>query len=743
MTATRSRPDPKVEAATEKQELAGSEINSQNEYTPEGMKVASSEAGSHDTSKALLTPAAFAKWVAQTYCEQVKETTPRPDDETLVRELLDLTNARVLWANDLRRPPYPRLKPLLTITRPQKKVLEKSLSITIAEQLVMDVTSVVEDDELPEQLSVSERDEAAYLDEVGAEFEGKLDAAGVARWVLQHFDLGMSFDGMAYLIPKGKRDPRVARSVKSMKGTVLARLFDSGTVSANKDTVGQAMDALEAKAEQCEPDELAVRCWQTEESVTIDLGMRDGTLVRITKGGYEQLMPWHEDVSGIRWRRARGSEPLPMPEDGGTRDDVAKVLCLDPTSVEFRLTYGWLVASHFARVKRPILWNVGVMGSGKSTRAKMLMRLVDPRPELGNAPSGSSRDDLVVAAARYVPSYDNIGKVTPLVSDMFCRMVTGFEFSRRGLYTDDDVVTSTMVRTAIATSVELPYGLGPDALERICFIEYERMKDSERRTEAELEADFNARRAQLLGAIYLDVAGVLEHLEAARTAGHVLPRMADYAIVLHALDASLGLEGDDGFAAAYFEHVDQTMADRANSDPLTEALMKLLPKSGDTWKGTAENLSLALNVFRPTDSKVPWPAGGAQLSGALRRKAELLRRTGVLLDYRRERRPGTKKVERIIHIRNVSGFVDESYVTDAEQAELLALARTHADGYRGHLVELGDQVVGVEIHENGQGGFMLLQGGALDPTPWDPTTRTYNGAPARPWLEVDSRFRVA
>lgn len=41
MTAKRSRPDPKVEAATRKQELGGSERNSHQKYTPWGIWFAS------------------------------------------------------------------------------------------------------------------------------------------------------------------------------------------------------------------------------------------------------------------------------------------------------------------------------------------------------------------------------------------------------------------------------------------------------------------------------------------------------------------------------------------------------------------------------------------------------------------------------------------------------------------------------------------------------------------------------
>ena len=43
MTAKRSRPDAKVEAASERRELAGSEINSQDRHTPWGILVASAK----------------------------------------------------------------------------------------------------------------------------------------------------------------------------------------------------------------------------------------------------------------------------------------------------------------------------------------------------------------------------------------------------------------------------------------------------------------------------------------------------------------------------------------------------------------------------------------------------------------------------------------------------------------------------------------------------------------------------
>ena len=355
----------------------------------------------------------------------------------------------------------------------------------------------------------------------------------------------------------------------------------------------------------------------------------------------------------------------------------------------------------------------------------------------------------MVAAARYIPSYDNIGKVSPITSDTLCRMVTGFEFSRRGLYSDDEVVSSTIVRTAVATSVVTPYGLGPDALERIVFVDYERMDDKDRRTEAELEAEFKELRPRLLGALYEDVAGVLMFMSDARRAGHVLPRMADYAMALHALDVHADTEGPDGFAGTYFHHVRQTMADRAAADPLTAALLRLVPKPGNDWKGRPEDLFHQINVHRPAEAKDAWPKAANNMSSILKKQAEVFRAVGLVVRHYRGRLDDGK-AGNVVELHNISGLVTEATLVDEDRAESLAEARAQADGYTAYCLALAQaaggradrfaKVPSCDVYADGE-SWLLARGGAVDLTRWDADARTYNGQAARDWFNVDNRFK--
>ncbi len=596
-------------------------------------------------------------------------------------------------------------------------------------------------DDLPEQPS-AERNEVSSDGDAEAVAPAKMTPFSVVRTVMAAYDLGMSVDGQPYAVPKSPRKPKVAVSVKSLRGPLLSAMFNAGA-TASKDMVSQALDVVEAKASECEPDSLAIRCWQEGDTrVVIDLGRQDGTMVHVTADGWEVVTPAFDTTAGIRWRRTRGSEPLPVPQPGGSRLDVAKALSLDPASKQFRIVYGWLVAAVFADVKSPLLWFVGQQGSGKSTRGLMALRLVDPRKALGAAPGHNLRDDMVVANGRYTPSYDNIGTVSEGTSNFLCTMVTGIEFPRRGLYSDDDVFTSTFARSPIATSIVTPYGLKPDALQRIAFVYHERMPESERRTEFELEEEFLRQRPAMLGAIYSDVAGVLTHIREARAQYADKPRMADYGVVLRALDMHLGISGEDSFSETYARHVKETLSERAQSDPITAALMTLVPKSGMAWSGTPTALHGLIDRHRPSDPKAAWPRAANHMTRILNENAETLRAAGiVVVSGIRERING--KVANVVKLQNISGLVTDPSEVDPNEASLLARAMEQADGFAGHCILLNQLQSGVEVHRKGEGGFCILLGGRLDMSKWDAVSQTYNGQSARAWLQIDDEFKVA
>src|SRR5690606_24748924 len=149
-------------------------------------------------------------------------------------------------------------------------------------------------------------------------------------------------------------------------------------------------------------------------------------------------------------------------------------------------------------------------------------------------------------------------------SDWLCRLVTGQAVEYRRLYSDGGVYTSVLRRTGVATSINLPHGLGQDAVERLITITFPRISAEDRQSEATLRARYENLRPYLLGAILDDVAGILANSAraGAETQGR-LPRMADYAAGLYALDLHRGGDHFD----AYVEAVDRAMTDRVGDDP--------------------------------------------------------------------------------------------------------------------------------------------------------------------------------
>jgi energy-coupling factor transporter ATP-binding protein EcfA2 len=607
------------------------------------------------------------------------------------------------------------------------------------------------DDDFDEALSRIQdeaAEQAAYDASQASSWPKRMDAAWLLNFIRQHYDLRRSTDGMAFAVPKASDKPAIAVPLPLLGRAVRKVLFERSGSMVASEPLKIALETAEPFTDDLPPVELKLRASQEGECVKVDLGLPTGAYVEITMDGWQVVTPGGPvtpRLEGPRtlWRRSQASRPLPEPFRGGSRDSLREVLNLDPDDPRWKLIWGWLVAALFADTPRPILWFTGVQGSGKSTRARTVAQLVDPSSELGKEPSSNERDNLVAAAGRFLPSYDNIGKVSPATSDFLCRLVTGSEFLRRELYTDDGLKASSIKRTAIATSISMPYGLGPDALERLIVVESERMDDSTRVTESSLNEEFGRLYPSILGALYDDVARVLANLDTVKAAGHKLPRMADYAELLHALDQSLGQAGAaDGFASAYADLVRDVMADRAFNDPLTMALLELVPDPGDEWVGTPESLFRKICGGRTTDDRDAWPTSAASLSMILRKQSEVLRAAGLEVARGKNKKVNGKSMRQTAIVNVSSPASPPPAAGDPGKAELYARALKEADGFNAHLVLLGDKT-GCAVYDRNDGNFQICDGGALDMTLWDANSETYNGQLARPWTRISQGFRDA
>lgn len=461
-------------------------------------------------------------------------------------------------------------------------------------------------------------------------------ALRVVRLAEEHYYLARAQDGAFVAFPRDPRAARVVTEIGALRGPLM-RLMLANEKACSAGTMSSALEALRAKAAEAPEERVFLRAAPVGAALHLDLAQRDesAAFVEVSRYGWEIRDPRTEndaDAARPLFRRTTATKPLPVPQpnDGekDARDEFRVLLGLSESDPRWLIVWGWLVAAMFEDVPRPILWAVGPQGSGKSTRARMILSALEPCDALGRPPGDSERDDSTSARGRFLPSWDNIGSIGPKTSDWLCRLVTGVEIDRRALYTDDDVRTTVLRRSGVATSIVLPYGLQPDALERLVLVHYDRVPQGERKPEAELWDKFRALHPRLLGALLDDVAGVLAHRSSAKEDGP-LPRMADYAVLLAALDLHHDRDPMEGYADAYRTAVDASLAEKALDDPLVAALLKHVKNNRGEWTGAASALHAALAPHRPDDPRAPWPHKPESLGRALTTASETLRAVGL------------------------------------------------------------------------------------------------------------------
>lgn len=470
-----------------------------------------------------------------------------------------------------------------------------------------------------------------------------LTAGKIVAMLESQYDTVKSTEGKALAFPKAGGH---AVEIQSLGPAISAHIYRTMGHAISKSTITTAIDTLIGLTETKPAIKVSLRSFQSNDdhgpiAIHVDLGDHTSESVIISEWGWElqsemgqsdELYGDDGESSKPVFRRTATVQALPVPSRGGEgRKKLASVLNLDPSDAKFHLLWGWLVASVFVEMARPVLWITGQQGSGKTTTGLFVLSVINPAERMGGNFGKNEKDDITLLAGSFLPSFDNVTSVSAEVNNFICRMVTGSMETGRTLYTNGELFISVIKRTAVFSSINLPIGLREDGLERLVHIEFDRISSKDRLREGDIDAQFRRDHAEILGSLFDDVASVLREFRTASVVleGH-LPRMADFATVLCALDiAAEPTIGKNGpHLNAYQEVLQTSMEDRAMEDPFTLAIIRQAQKS---FTGTYSELSEILDKApeRPSDHKMFWPVGPRPLGDALRRHGESLRSVGV------------------------------------------------------------------------------------------------------------------
>jgi hypothetical protein len=338
------------------------------------------------------------------------------------------------------------------------------------------------------------------------------------------------------------------------------------------------------------------------------------------------------------------SQKIPVNDDNTQLRNILQFVNLanDEDKLLFQV---YLVSCFIPGIAHPIPIFFGEKGAAKSTAMRLLRKLVDPAKEELISLLRSQKDFAQVLAHNYMPAFDNMGKLTPALSDMLCCAVTGGAIHKRRLYTDDDDVVIPFKSCVTANGVNL-MATKSDLLDRSILFEVTRIDESQRRTEEEFWELFETQRPALLGAIFDVLSDAMGLMHSGITMPSI-PRMADFAKWGYAIAEAAGLGGKD-FLAAYSNNINKVHDAVIAEDPVAESIVNFMEQEAE-WSGYATALLGVLSAKNPTYILPKLPNA---LSRRIKEIASNLRAKGIDCEFTKDTTENKTKIK-LSHI-NVS-----------------------------------------------------------------------------------------
>lgn len=455
-------------------------------------------------------------------------------------------------------------------------------------------------------------------------------------------------DGTAYadLTIEGHRETWQVRR-KGFQLWLDRQFFERTGGAPSSEARQMALAVIEAQARFDGPERpVCLRVGGLDGKLYLDLGDEAWRAVEIAASGWRVI---HSPP--IRFRRAPGMRPLPMPVRGGSVDFLGRLLNLRSDD-DLVLIVAWMLAALRNQGPYPLLVLSGEQGSAKSTFTAILRALLDPNAAPLRALPREDRDLFIAAGNGHVLAFDNLSGLPASISDTLCRLATGGGFAVRQLYSDQEEVLFEAARPIILNGIE-DIVTRSDLADRAIFVRLEAIPEERRRPEAEVRNEFEREGPRILGALLDALAKGLRCLPEIHF--RKLPRMADFVHWASACETAFRPAGT--FISAYSRNRDAADEDVIDADPVATALCNFMMERTE-WTGTASGLleELAKVAGPRTAGFRTWPGSPNVLSGRLKRVVTVLRKVGLALAFERNGHART----RIIRIKSMAAPVSRS-----------------------------------------------------------------------------------
>jgi hypothetical protein len=412
---------------------------------------------------------------------------------------------------------------------------------------------------------------------------------------------------------------------RGFRNWLVRSYYEAKGDAPNSQAIQSAMNLIIAQAQFDGPErKVQVRVGGCDGRLYLDLCDVDWRAVEIDANGWRVT-----DNPPVRFQRAAGMLPLPMPVRGGAVETLRPFLNVR-SDAEFTLAVAWALAAMRDNGPYPVLAVVGEHGTAKTSFVRTLKDLIDPNSARLRALPREDRDLFIAAVNSHVLAFDNISGLPAWISDTLCRLATGGGFATRELYTDTDEVLFDATRPIALNGID-DVVTRPDLADRAIMLTLEPIDEEKRKTERDLKAEFDAAHPAILGVLLDAVSHGLRTLPGLKL--NCLPRMADFAMWATACEGVLNLSCS--FKEAYDTNLAAAMETVIAADPVAETVRAMMAELRESeWQGTASQLlsRLTEKAGGSTIRDKHWPGAPHVLSRRLRRAATFLRKTGIDID---------------------------------------------------------------------------------------------------------------
>lgn len=352
-----------------------------------------------------------------------------------------------------------------------------------------------------------------------------------------------------------------------------------------------------------------------------DLGREDGNCIRISSKS------WACEQTRYPFRHYAHTQAQPFPMQPGDINMLCELLNI---SLENRLlVLVYLVACFIPDISHPILLVTGNKGSAKTTFTRFLRTLIDPSVVSQTGLQSKVDEFAILATQHWCLSFDNVTWIKPETSDLLCKAVTGEAYAKRGLYTDDELVTMNFRRCILINGINVPMQK-TDLLDRVLWIELPMIGPEHRKTDTELLALFEAYRPHILGGIFDTLAKAMAIKPTLKAEN--LHRMADFDLWGRAIAVALGFMEAD-FTNALEKNQRNIKQYTVTQNPIAQAIYEFL-QTRDEWSGQATELLRQLTyVVQKTNPHIRmshiWPKSPSALSQRIADICEELLEIGI------------------------------------------------------------------------------------------------------------------